>query len=52
MFPLFTDFKKMIGSPKKKKQNKCSPKHNEAIRKYKKSREHKNKINSKPTNKE
>jgi len=41
MLPIITDRTRMLGSPKKKKQRQCSPKHNEAIRKYKKSREHK-----------
>lgn len=40
MFSAFTDARKrMIGSPKKKRQHKHSPKYNDAIRKYKKSRE-------------
>ena len=39
MFSAFTERKRMIGSPKKKRQHKHSPKYNDAIRKYKKSRE-------------
>ena len=41
MFPNITKCQKrnMLGSPKRKKQHKLSPKHNEQIKRYRSSRE-------------